>query len=48
MLEGGSDQYGPYITVAFTLPAGSFATVLMSELMKSDRPESQAVDSDER
>lgn len=33
-LVGGSDQFGPYITVAFTLPAGSFATVLMRELMK--------------
>ena len=33
-LAGGGDEFGPYITVAFTLPAGSFATVLMRELTK--------------
>ncbi|HVT88998.1 MAG TPA: tRNA pseudouridine(13) synthase TruD [Tepidisphaeraceae bacterium] len=38
-LEGGVDHLGPYITVAFTLPAGSFATVLMRELMKTDQLE---------
>lgn len=37
-LEGGVDQFGPFITVAFTLPSGSFATVLMRELMKADAP----------
>jgi tRNA(Glu) U13 pseudouridine synthase TruD len=31
------DEHGPHITVAITLPAGSFATVLMRELTK-DRP----------
>lgn len=35
-LEGGVDDHGAFITVAFTLPAGSFATVLLRELMKSD------------
>jgi tRNA pseudouridine13 synthase len=35
-LEGGVDEHGPHITVAFTLPAGSYATVLMRELMKND------------
>lgn len=39
-VEGGVDNHGPYITVAFTLPAGAFATVLLRELMKSDLPES--------
>jgi tRNA pseudouridine13 synthase len=34
-LSAGVDEHGPYITVAFTLPAGSFATVLLGELMKS-------------
>jgi tRNA pseudouridine13 synthase len=34
-LEAGADNHGPYITVAFVLPAGSFATVLMRELMKT-------------
>jgi tRNA(Glu) U13 pseudouridine synthase TruD len=36
-LSGGVDQHGGYIAVAFTLPAGSFATVLLEELMKSPR-----------
>src|SRR4029078_12991401 len=38
-LEAGVDNHGGYITVAFTLPAGSFATVLMRELMKTDLQE---------
>jgi tRNA pseudouridine13 synthase len=36
-LQGGVDEHGGFITVAFTLPAGSFATVLMRELTK-ERP----------
>ena len=35
-LAGGVDEHGEYITAAFTLPAGSFATVLVGELMKTD------------
>jgi len=35
-LEGGVDEHGPHITVAFTLPAGAYATVMLRELMKSD------------
>lgn len=35
-LVGGVDAHGGYITVAFTLPSGSFATVLLRELMKND------------
>lgn len=52
-LEGGSDAHGPHITVAFTLPSGSFATVLMRELMKDDQPDEASdesepqIDSDE-
>ena len=34
-LAAGTDDHGPHITVAFSLPAGSFATVLLRELMKS-------------
>jgi tRNA pseudouridine13 synthase len=34
-LEGGVDEHGAYVTLAFTLPAGSFATVLLREVMKS-------------
>ena len=33
-LAAGVDEHGPHITVAFTLPAGSYATVLLRELMK--------------
>lgn len=35
-LVGGVDEFGPQVTAAFTLPAGSFATVLLREIMKSD------------
>lgn len=35
-IAGGVDEFGAHITVAFTLPAGSFATVLLRELMKDD------------
>jgi len=38
-LSAGADDHGPHITIAFTLPAGAFATVLLRELMKSDEPE---------
>lgn len=37
-LSAGADDHGNYITVAFTLPAGSFATVLLNELMKTPQP----------
>jgi tRNA pseudouridine13 synthase len=37
-LAGGVDEHGPQITVAFTLPAGSFATVLIRELTKDRLP----------
>jgi tRNA pseudouridine13 synthase len=37
-LAAGVDEFGPYITVAFSLPAGSYATVLLAELMKTDTP----------
>ncbi len=33
-IESGVDDHGAHVTVAFTLPAGSFATVLLGELMK--------------
>jgi len=31
--EGGFDEHGPYIRVAFDLPAGAFATVVLKELL---------------
>jgi tRNA pseudouridine13 synthase len=33
-LAAGVDEHASYITAAFTLPAGSFATVFLRELMK--------------
>jgi tRNA pseudouridine13 synthase len=36
-LAAGVDEHGPHVTVAFTLPAGSYATVLLRELMKNDQ-----------
>lgn len=38
-LAAGVDEHGPHITAAFTLPAGSFATVLVRELTKVDGAE---------
>ena len=35
-LEGGVDEHGGHITIAFVLPAGSYATVFLRELMKTD------------
>ena len=33
-LSGGVDERGAYLKVAFTLPRGSFATMVMREIMK--------------
>lgn len=43
-IAAGADEFGPHITVAFTLPSGSFATVLLRELMKSEAAESPVAD----
>ena len=34
-VEGGVDEYGPYIRCSFELPRGAFATTVMDEVMKS-------------
>jgi tRNA(Glu) U13 pseudouridine synthase TruD len=34
-VAGGVDEHGPHITIAFSLPAGSYATVLLREIMKA-------------
>lgn len=31
-IEGAADQHGPYVRVAFDLPAGAFATVVLHEM----------------
>lgn len=33
--QGGGDEHGPFVLLAFTLPAGSYATVLLREVMKN-------------
>lgn len=35
-VEGGVDEFGPYIRCAFELPPGSFATVVMREVIKPE------------
>ena len=35
-LDGGVDQHGRYIRIAFDLPRGVYATVLLREIMKAD------------
>ncbi len=47
-LAAGVDEHGAHITVAFTLPAGSYATVLLEELMKSGARTAGAASLDER
>jgi len=46
MLSAGTDEFGSHITIAFTLPSGSFATVLLRELMKTEAAQ-QEDDDDE-
>jgi tRNA pseudouridine13 synthase len=46
-LEAGVDDHGAHITVAFVLPAGSYATVFLRELMKLDSSENENSGSDE-
>ncbi len=35
-IESGLDEHGPYIRVAFDLPRGVYATVVLREIMKTD------------
>lgn len=35
-IEGGQDEFGPYVRVAFDLPAGAYATTVLREIMKND------------
>ena len=42
--EGGFDEHGPYIRVAFDLPAGAFATVVLQELLGDQMIEGAAQD----
>lgn len=35
-VEGGMDEHGPYVRVAFDLPRGAFATTVLREIMKPE------------
>jgi len=35
-VEGGIDEHGPYVRVAFDLPRGAFATAVLREIMKPE------------
>lgn len=41
-VQTGSDEHGEYLSATFTLPAGSFGTVVMREIMKTDAGEAAA------
>jgi tRNA pseudouridine13 synthase len=43
-LAAGVDEHGPHITAAFTLPAGSFATIFLRELMKAEANSSESAE----
>lgn len=46
-VEGGIDEHGPYIRVAFDLPRGAFATAVLREIMKPDDPDGSGIGADE-
>ncbi len=37
-VEGGIDEHGGYVRVAFDLPGGAYATAVLREIMKNDLP----------
>lgn len=45
-IEGGMDEHGPFVRLAFDLPRGSFATTVIREVIKpsADRPSMLASD----
>ena len=41
-LDAGIDEHGPYIRLAFDLPRGAYATIVLREIMKNDEGESDS------
>ena len=37
-VEGGIDEHGGYVRVAFDLPGGAYATAVLREIMKNEMP----------
>ena len=36
-IEAGVDEHGEFIRVAFDLPRGAYATIVLREIMKTDQ-----------
>jgi tRNA pseudouridine13 synthase len=45
-LDSGTDEHGSYVRVAFDLPRGSYATIVLREIMKSDQTDGEGVPDD--
>jgi tRNA pseudouridine13 synthase len=43
-IEGGVDEFGPFVRCVFDLPRGAFATSVLAEIMKTDAAESAESD----
>lgn len=41
-VTGGSDNYGPFVKLAFEMPRGAFATIVLREVMKANEPDEPA------
>lgn len=41
-VAGGSDEFGPFVKLAFEMPRGAFATIVLREVMKNVVPEGKA------
>ncbi|HED52636.1 MAG TPA: tRNA pseudouridine(13) synthase TruD [Phycisphaerales bacterium] len=40
-VEGGCDEFGGYVRLAFDLPAGAYATAVLREIMKTEIPKNR-------
>jgi len=47
-ISGGADEHGPFIRVAFGLPRGSFATVVLREMMKPEASQIKILNDDHK
>jgi tRNA pseudouridine13 synthase len=47
-VEGGVDEHGAYVRVAFELPRGCFATAVLPEIMKNSAPPDSPAHDDEQ
>ena len=40
-VAGGADEHGPYVRASFSLPRGSYATIVLREIMKNDTADAE-------